>query len=100
MEQKPRRIATITINIENRNDGLYISSNDMPGLWLWGRDPQQVLQSIIPTIKELYKYNERLSVDVREVEQSKSFRPFGQERISDKFEIYEGKESQHGNLSG
>ena len=63
MLEKP--LATIRIKIQTRGDGtVYISSDDMPGLWLWGKDHDQVFRSIVPTIEELYKLNEGRTVKV------------------------------------
>lgn len=60
-------LATIRIKIHTRRDGIiYISSEDMPGLWLWGRDHDQVFRGIAPTIEELYKLNEGRTVKARE----------------------------------
>ena len=65
MSKKP--LAIIRIKIQARHDGtIYISSEDMPGLWLWGKDRDQVFRSIAPTIEELYRLNEGRTVKVRE----------------------------------
>ena len=60
-------LATIRIDIQTRRDGtVYISSDDMPGLWLWGKDHDQVFRSIAPTIEELYRCNKGQAEKVRE----------------------------------
>lgn len=75
MPEKP--VATICIKIRPRRDGtIYISSDDMPGLWLWGRDHDQVFRSIGPTIEELYRYNKCQKVKAREVPLSQLTRWF------------------------
>ena len=87
---KNKLMATVRIKIENRGGIIYISSDDIPGLWLWGRDPERVFASIIPTLQELYKYNEGLSVKVKKAPRSSlKERWFGQDKISDTFEIYQ-----------
>jgi hypothetical protein len=87
MSEKP--LATIHIKIQSRSDGtVYISSDDMPGLWLWGKDHDQVFRSIIPTIEELYRLNEGQAVKAREAPPSRFARWFAQEKINDKYEIY------------
>ena len=64
MSEKP--LTTVRIKIQTRSDGtVYISSDDMPGLWLWGKDHDQLFRSIVPTIEELYKLNEGRIVKVR-----------------------------------
>jgi hypothetical protein len=65
MPEKPHAI--LRIKIQARSDGtVYISSDDIPGLWLWGRECDQVFRSIAPTIEELYKFNEGRTVKARE----------------------------------
>ena len=87
MPMKP--LATIHIKIDTRADGtLYISSDDMPGLWLWGKDHDLVYRSIIPTIEELYKDGQGQTVKAKEAPRSKPERWYGQDKISDTFEIY------------
>jgi hypothetical protein len=77
MSKKP--LATIRIKIQTRRDGaIYITSDDMPGLWLWGKDHEQVFRSIAPTIEELYKLNEGRTVKAREALSSRFARWFAQ----------------------
>lgn len=72
-------LATIRIKIQTRRDGtIYISSDDMPGLWLWGKDHGQVFRSIVPTIEELYRLNEGRAVKAREALSSRLARWFAQ----------------------
>ena len=78
MPEKP--LATIRIKIQTRGDGtVYISSEEMPGLWLWGKDHDQVFRSIAPTIEELYRLNEGRTVKAREAPRSQSACWFVQE---------------------
>jgi len=82
-------LATVHIKIDTRADGtVYISSDDMPGLWLWGKNQDRLFQSIIPTIEELYKLSQGEAVKVQEAPRSKLSRWFAQDRINDTYEIY------------
>ena len=72
-----KSLTTVRIKIQTRSDGtIYISSDDMPGLWLWGKDHEQVFRSIAPTIEELYRLNEGRTVKVREAPLSQLTRWF------------------------
>ena len=57
-------IAVIELNIENRGGYVYVSSEDVPGLHLWGDDIQKVCQKIIPAIKLLFRLNRGLDIEV------------------------------------
>ena len=82
-------LATIRIKIETRDDGtVYISSNDMPGLWLWGKDQESVFRSIAPTIEELYKLSQGESVKAQIAPVSGFARWFAQEKLNDTYNIY------------
>ncbi len=99
MLMKP--LATIRINIETRNDGtVYISSDDMPGLWLWGKNLEQVFGSIIPTIEELYKHSQGQSVKAQAAPPSRFARWFAQEKINDRYEIYPAAKLNEHTLHG
>ena len=57
----------VRIKIELRKNGrFYISSDDVPGLFLWGSDFEELMQDIAPTIKDLYKFNLGMDVEVKE----------------------------------
>ena len=88
MPMKP--LATVRIKIETRDGTIYITSNDVPGLWLWGRDPDKLFQSVIPTIAEIYKHNNNNGEAVKVVAAPvpKKERWFSAEKINDLFEIY------------
>lgn len=87
-------IETIRIKIENRDGCLYISSDDVPGLWLWGNDPEIVMRNIAPAIKTLYRDNRGLEIEVREAPASlvsKYLRWWTHQAplvIKDKFQIF------------
>ena len=57
-------IETVRIKIEEREGCVYVSSDDVPGLWLWGKDSDQVLNNVVPAIKVLYKHNRGIDVEV------------------------------------
>jgi len=71
MHNKP--IATIHLERESTDGVLYISSKDLPGLWLWGPDPEQVFKDVAPTIVKLYEYNEGLIVEIKEICKKRTF---------------------------
>lgn len=99
MDREPKEADTVTIKVEHKDGGIYISSDDVPGLWLWGSDPEQVFSDIVPTIRELYKLNNGRTVDVEPVErpQTSSERLSGIENMPDHFRVVdcaEGKRDQ------
>ena len=58
------RYETVHVKISYRGHRYYVSSNDLPGLWLWGENLDELLDDIGPTIQDLYKYNRGIDVDV------------------------------------
>jgi hypothetical protein len=58
-------LETVKLRVENRQGTLYVSSTDVPGLYLWGDDPEDVFGAVIPTIEALYKHNRDLTVEAR-----------------------------------
>ena len=91
--EKP--LETVRIKIEHRVGGVYISSTDVPGLWLWGEDVEQVFKNIIPAIRVLYKYNRNLDVEVKEAPIPKMLRWLKAEWQNEKYEIYSASQQQH-----
>lgn len=84
---------TVRIKIEHRAGSIYVSSDDVPGLWLWGKDPDQVLNNVAPAIKALYKHNRGIEVEVEEVPVSRVVRWLLRHLLrpskqSDKYRIY------------
>ncbi len=57
-------IETVQVKIEEREGYVYVSSDDVPGLWLWGKDSNQIFNNIAPAIKTLYKHNRGIDVEV------------------------------------
>ena len=97
-------IATIHLDKKSSDGVLYLSSKDLPGLWIWGPDPEQVFKDVIPTIAKLYQYNDGLAVEVKEVHsKSRVSRWFGGGKMCDTFEVYYkasiGNDVPHGRLA-
>lgn len=59
-------LETVRIKVEQRDGRFYISSEDVPGLWLWGSDLRTLFEDVAPTIQDLYKMNRGLDVEVHE----------------------------------
>ncbi|MEW6332510.1 MAG: hypothetical protein AB1560_13715 [Pseudomonadota bacterium] len=86
-------IETVRIKIEHREGCIYVSSDDVPGLWLWGKNSDQVLNNISPAIKSLYKHNRGIDVEVEAVPISRLTRWLLRHLLksheqSDKYKIY------------
>jgi len=64
MSERP--IQTVRIKIAYRSNRFYVSSDDVPGLWLWGSDFGELLKDVGPTIQDLYKFNHGIDVEVKE----------------------------------
>ena len=54
----------VSIRVQQKPMGIFISSEDVPGLFLWGSDPEAVLADVVPAIERLYKHNRHLDVEV------------------------------------
>ncbi len=87
MKEEP--LATIRLETYTKDGILYLSSKDLPGLWLWGRDPKDLYTSVIPAINALYKYNEGLKVEAVEACEAGSMD--SQNRLCDTFAVYLAK---------
>ena len=83
-------IDVIHLNRETRDGVLYISSDDLPGLWLWGNDPEVVFNNVIPTIAKLYMYNNGINVEIKKMCNKKKniLDWFSNNRICDTFGVY------------
>lgn len=102
MYNKP--IATIHLDKKSKDGVLYLSSKDLPGLWLWGADPEQVYESIIPTIIKLYRYNDGIKVEIKQICSDGILnRWFGRDKVCDTFEVYStasaSKDMPHGRFA-
>lgn len=80
---------TVRIEIEQRDGHIYISSRDVPGLYLWGDDPEEIVKSVIPAIKSLFRYNKGLEVDVSPGGRTPQQRWSGIERVPTDFVVRE-----------
>lgn len=85
-EEKP--MEEVRILVEQRGGKTYISSEDVPGLWIWGDNPDDVFGSVISTIELLYKHNRQLEVKARAVRPQTQDRFSGVERVSHIYHIY------------
>lgn len=61
-----QQIETVKIKIARRDGRFYISSDDVPGLWLWGSDLGKLFEDVAPTIQDLYRMNRGIDVEVQE----------------------------------
>ena len=85
-EEKP--LGEVRINVENREGTVYVSSDEVPGLWLWGTDPELVLRNLVPAIQSLFKHNRHTEVRVQEKEPRRRERWSEIDRIPREFLIY------------
>ncbi len=63
-DKQPPKV--IRIKCEKRGDTYYVSSKDMPGLWLWGKNKNKLTSDIGPTIEYLLEKNYGIKADVVE----------------------------------
>lgn len=63
MAEQPLEI--ISVRVERKPMGLFLSSDEVPGLFLWGQDPEAVFADLVPAIRALYLHNREMRVDVR-----------------------------------
>jgi hypothetical protein len=81
-------LGRIHLQVEDRHGTLYVSSKDLPGLFLWGNDPEDVLAKVKPTIRQLFRLNEHVDVSVIEAPTSKEARWSGLDVMANVFEVY------------
>jgi len=82
-------LLTVRLKIEQRQNSYYVSSDDMPGLWLWGPDPEKVFHDVPIAVKELYTYREGVEVIVKKQGGGERLASqYGVEKLSDIYEIY------------
>lgn len=84
-----RAAELVTIEVQSKEYGIYVTSDDVPGLYLWGHDPEVVFADVAPTIQSLYLHNQRRHVSVRAVE------PGVSDTEPRQFQVYD-EESQAG----
>ena len=95
-----RQFEVVRIKIEYRSGIFHLSSDDVPGLWLWGKDPDAVFPDVVPAIKYLYKHNQGRDVIVKEAFFSKALRWAFTRRFEvlrkDRYRIYPALGAAHG----
>ena len=83
-----RLVGRVNLQMENRGDTFYVSSSDLPGLFLWGKDVDAVLGKVKPTIRELFRLNRELDVSVQETPAERQRGWSGLEHAARSFEVY------------
>ena len=87
MSAQPLQVIHLTV--EERHGSTYISSEDMPGLWLWGPDPEKVFHDIPIALQELYKFKSGTDVVARpKTAGERLARHLGAELEPDTYEIF------------
>lgn len=82
-------LQVVHLKIEHRHGSTYISSQDMPGLYLWGPDPEKVFHDVPIAIQELYKCRSGKDVIARPRTAGAALvRHFGSEREPDTYELF------------
>ena len=82
-------IATVRLKVEHDTTGrIYLSSDDLPGFWLWGIDPEYVFSLIPLTIRDLHRDNQGFDVEVRKAQPPKAERWAGTEIECAQYEVY------------
>jgi hypothetical protein len=79
----------VRLKVVSSEGRIYISSDDVPGLYLWGTDPEEVFESVVPAIKELFKHNKGMDVEVVAQEPTRAERWSGLDPIPQAFMIRE-----------
>ena len=83
-----RLVGRVNLQMENRGDTFYVSSSDLPGLFLWGKDVDAVLGKVKPTIRELFRLNRELDVSVQEAPGEWQQGWSGRDHVASSFEVY------------
>ncbi|MCJ2035766.1 hypothetical protein [Methylobacterium sp. J-068] len=87
-------IAVVTVTIEDREDGwIQVSSDSLPGLVLSGPDHEQVVECIMPAIRDLYEMYGH-SVVVRAARPARSFLEGPSPRDIDVHVTHSGKQRE------
>jgi len=87
MSEQP--IQVVHLKVEHRQGNTYVSSEDMPGLYLWGQDPEKVFHDVPIALQELYQYKNDLKVIARPKIAGESLvRRLGVEREPDIYELF------------
>lgn len=83
----------VRVKLESRSCGLVVTSDDVPGLFLWGKDPERVFADIKPVIQMLFRENENRDVEVVE-ERLPSWSPAG-EMVPTTFVIHDNTQGEY-----
>lgn len=98
MKEEPLEV--VHLDVEQRQGQVYVSSKDVPGLWLWG-SPEQVFSDVCPVLEQLYKHQRGLDVVARE--QDEGTRPqaqLGVKRIPHTYLIYRTSSERQERVNG
>lgn len=94
-------IQVVRLKVEHRQGSTYVSSSDMPGLWLWGPDPEKVFHDVPIALQELYKHKSGTEVIAKpKTTGSQLSYHFGAEREPDTYEIFPVSEAKQDGVSG
>lgn len=86
MKEQPLEV--VRLKIEQKQGKYYVSSDDMPGLWLWG-DPDTVFHDAPIAVRELYAHRSGTKVVVKGKRHGEFITgQHGIEKIPDIYEIY------------
>ena len=87
MSAQPLQV--VHLKVEHRHGSTYVSSEDMPGLYLWGQDPEKIFHDVPIALQELYKYKSGTEVVARpKIGEVALARHLGTEREPDIYEIF------------
>lgn len=82
-------IQVVRLKVEHRQGSTYVSSTDMPGLWLWGQNPEKLFHDVPIVLQELFKLQNGKDVIARPKTIDKRLEyQFGSEREPDVYEIF------------
>lgn len=82
-------LQVVHLKIEHRHGSTYVSSQDMPGLYLWGPDPEKVFHDVQIALQELYKFKSGTDVVARPRTKGAALaRHLGAEREPDTYELF------------
>lgn len=99
MMEQPLQV--VHLKVEQRQGSIYVSSEDMPGLWLWGSDPERVFHDVPIALEKLYKHSRGQEVVAKEKKTGERFvRCFGLERASEVYEIFPVSEIKQDGVNG
>lgn len=57
-------VTTVIVNVAHQGNYFIATSNDVPGLHVWGDSEQQICERVMQSIKLLFKWNRKLDVEV------------------------------------